>query len=132
MLFRSNDDTTGPIKHSIYHYIPNIPSGFYESYSLGKNSLGNSFPDRQRKADSYGGNSILGTKDAIIAKYHWTYDYLMWGVSWAVVNLMMADAQHTDYESGKEQRSGKTEIGDSDVLDLSDPKNIEILKRMAQ
>jgi hypothetical protein len=56
----------------------------------------------------------------------------MWGVSWAVVNLMMADAQHTDYESGKEQRSGKTEMGDSDVLDLSDPKNIEILKRMAQ
>lgn len=125
----SDTDSGGNGENSIYDNLSNVSSGFYEGYSLGKNTLGATFPERARGADSYGGNSIYGTVDAILSKYHWTYDYLLWGVSWANVLLMMADAQRTDYESSREN---KAKSGDNDVLDLSDPKNIEKLRRMAQ
>ena len=128
----SHDDPTGDDKHPLYYYFPKLLEGFYERYQIGKNSLGNSFPDRARKSDSYGGNSIWGTKDAIISKYHWTLDYLMWGVSWSNVNLMMADAQKTDYDRDNDRKVCNGNRQDNDVLDLSDPKNIEILKKMAQ
>ena len=54
----------------------------------------------------------------------------MWGVSWSVVMLMMADSQRTDYESGKENKD--KDVGNDDVLDLSDPHSIAKLKKMAQ
>lgn len=56
----------------------------------------------------------------------------MWGVSWSVVMLMMADAQRTDYESSKDNKGNNKDMGSEDVLDLSDPRNIEKLKRLAQ
>lgn len=55
----------------------------------------------------------------------------MWGVSWSVVLLMMADAQRTDYESSRDKGNNK-DVGGDDVLDLSNPANIEKLKRMAR
>ena len=56
----------------------------------------------------------------------------MWGVSWTNVMLMMADSQKTDYDHENDGKSGKRKTGDNDVLDLSNPKSIDILKRMAQ
>lgn len=46
--------------------------------------------------------------------------------------LMMADGQRTDYDHEKDSKSSKRKAVDDDVLDLSDPKNIDVLKRMAQ
>lgn len=46
--------------------------------------------------------------------------------------LMMADAQKTDYDHDKVGKCGKAKHEDNDVLDLSDPKNIDILKLIAQ
>ena len=123
----SDNDSTGLDKPIIYNHLPKLLRGFYEGYSLGKNTLGEHFPSRPRKADSYGGDSIWGQKDAIISKYHWDWDKLMWGVSWANVMLMIADGQRTDYESRHEDKGGN-----NDVIDLSDLSNIDKLKRMAQ
>lgn len=53
----------------------------------------------------------------------------MWGVSWANVSMMMADAQRTDYERDKKDAPAS---GDNDVLDLSNLEDIEKLKRMAR
>ena len=128
----STNDPSVHDKPVIYYHLSELFTGFYERYQIGKNSLGKSFPDRARKSDSYGGNSIWGTQDAIISKYHWTLDYLLWGVSWANVMLMMADAQKTDYDHDKVGKCGKAKHEDNDVLDLSDPKNIDILKLIAQ
>ena len=124
----AHDDTTGNEQHSIHHHLSKLPRGFYEGYQIGKNSLGEHFPHRPRKPDSYGGETIWGQKDAIISKYNWAWEELMWGVSWANVELMMADGQRTDYERDK----GKSGEGASDVLDLSDPKTMEKLTKMAR
>lgn len=122
------DDCNGTIQPLIYYCVSKLLPGFYESYQIGKNPLGKDFPERERESDSYGGNTIWGTKDAIISKYHWTWDYLMWGVSWANVTLMMADSQRTDYDS----KRGKSNAEDDEVLDLSDPQNIAKLKKIAR
>lgn len=53
----------------------------------------------------------------------------MWGVSWANVEMMLADGQRTDYER---EKSDNPSSKDNDVLDLSDPKNMEKLRRMAR
>lgn len=53
----------------------------------------------------------------------------MWGFSWANVNMMLADAQRTDYESKHEDKSIDK---DDDVLDLSNLADIEKLRRIAR
>ncbi|MBR4843512.1 MAG: hypothetical protein IKV06_01205 [Alistipes sp.] len=53
----------------------------------------------------------------------------MWGVSWANVEMMLADAQRTDYESKHEDKSIAQ---DDDVLDLSNSADIEKLRRIAR
>ena len=32
-------------------------------------------------------------------RYGWTFDYVLWGVSWANVRLMLTDAINIDYKS---------------------------------
>lgn len=53
----------------------------------------------------------------------------MWGVSWANVEMMLADAQRTDYES---KRNDKADAKRDEVLDLSNLADVEKLKRMAR
>lgn len=53
----------------------------------------------------------------------------MWGVSWANVEMMLADAQRTDYES---KRKDKSKANDDGVLDLSNLADVEKLKQMAR
>ena len=125
------DDTTGAHEHPIHNNFSKLPRGFYEGYQVGKNSLGENFPRRPRKPDSYGGDTIWGQKDAIFSKYHWSWEELMWGVSWANVTMMLADAQRTDYESKRENK-GNINNDDDDVLDLSNSADIEKLKRISR
>lgn len=125
----SYDDTTGSNEYPLYHHLPELSRGFYEGYQIGKNSLGENFPTRPRKSDSYGGETIWGQIDAILTKYHCSLEELMWGFSWANVNMMLADAQRTDYESKHEDKSIDK---DDDVLDLSNLADIEKLRRIAR
>ena len=37
-------------------------------------------------------HSPWGSRGEICKAYGWTYEYLLWGISWLNVNLMMADA----------------------------------------
>jgi hypothetical protein len=55
----------------------------------------------------------------------------MWGTSWANIMLTVVDAQRTDYHSDKDngKASGRSS---TEVIDLSDPKNMEFLKKFAQ
>lgn len=56
----------------------------------------------------------------------------MWGTSWANIMLTMLDAQLTDYQRDNNKSKANGRSNDSEVLDLSDPKNIEYLKKFAQ
>lgn len=124
-------DSTGYVKHPLYYHLSVILRGFYEGYSLGKNHLGEHFPKRDREADSYGGNSIWGQVNTLIGQ-GWTWNSLMWGVSWANIMLTMLDAQRTDYKSDKKNSNASSKSNDNGVIDLSDAKNIEFLKKLAQ
>lgn len=87
-------------KHFVHHRISILLRGFYERYSLGKNAAGNDFPNDNSGADShYGGRSIWGQIDNLINRYHWTLEYILWGISWANVQLMISDALKTDCKS---------------------------------
>lgn len=56
-------------------------------------------------------------------------DYVLWGVSWANLQLMMSDALRVDYKSDSE--GGGTENGFPSVIDGNDPGSLDILLRMA-
>lgn len=103
--------------------------GFYEGYSLGKNASGNDFPRDEDGEDShYGGRSIWGQIDAFISRYHWTLEYILWGVSWANIQLMIADALRTDYKD----RSGYSQQNSNvpEIMDMNDPKSMDVLLKM--
>lgn len=40
-------------------------------------------------------NSPWGYRGELLRSFGWTYDYLLWGISWANVQLMIADAPRT-------------------------------------
>lgn len=37
-------------------------------------------------------NSAWGNRAEILKYFGWTYDYLLWGIAWINVSLMMADS----------------------------------------
>lgn len=54
---------------------------------------------------SFGGISIYGTLiDAACERYGWSYDYVVWGISYTNLRLMLADAIKTVTLSDKESK----------------------------
>lgn len=64
-----------------------------------------------------------------MSRYHWTMDYILWGISWANARLMIADAMKVDYKSKSSNVSTPDAARDiPDVIDLSsDPNNTDSL-----
>lgn len=60
--------------------------------------------------------------DSILARYHWTIQYLMWDVSWVNVQMMLRDSIQCDFQSGENKSD--------DVIDLSKPHGKDDLKRL--
>ncbi len=59
---------------------------------------------------------------SICSQFHWTVEYLMWGVNWPMVQMMLADMPWYDY--GKSEKKGKhNEIS----LDDMDPEGLKNL-----
>lgn len=97
--------------------------GFYKSYRIGKNINGQDFPADHDGDDSiYGGQSIWGKIDAIASRYHWSMDYILWGISWANLRLMMDDSLRVDY------KSKSTTCKDKSSLEVIDTNNMESLR----
>ena len=88
----------------------------------------------QAKKDSdamtFGGKSIYGTLiDFACDRYGWTYDYVVWGVSYINLRLLMADVVNTIYLD-KDERKRVRVPKDRTKISGDDPKNIERLKQM--
>lgn len=49
--------------------------------------------------------SPWGNRGEICKTFGWTYEYLLWGISWLNVNMMMADAARMDTEQELEQEN---------------------------
>lgn len=79
---------------------------------------------------NFGGNSIYGSLiDVVCERYGWTMDYVVWGISYANLRMLLADMTTsitlTDDEKKKVRIRSKANIIDGD-----DPANLERIKAM--
>lgn len=78
---------------------------------------------------SFGGKSTYGTLiDFACQRYGWTMEYVTWGISYANLKMLMADAITTIYLSEDEQKKLGMSVGE--VINADDPKNRELMRRM--
>jgi len=54
--------------------------------------------------------SPWGTRGELCKAYGWTYDYLLWGISWINVNMMSADAARMETDSLDSEPVNKIEL----------------------
>lgn len=78
----------------------------------------------------FGGKSIYGTLiDNACQRYGWSFDYVVWGISHTNLKMLMADIVNTVFLSDEERK--RVHIpNDRNVINMDDPKNREIIKRM--
>ena len=78
---------------------------------------------------TFGGNSTYGTLiDFACQRYGWTMDYVMWGISYANLKMLMADAITTIYLSEEERKLLGRGVGE--VINADDPRNRELVREM--
>ena len=90
---------------------PNDESrGFYVLYSVNTGDRNDQSEETQSKPSRVIGlNSPWGNRGEIIKSFGWTYDYLLWGISWLNVQIMLADAARVEQEP--EQTDGNKDGG---------------------
>ena len=86
------------------------------------------------KAD--GGNFSFGARTpygSIIgpacAKFGWSLDYVVWGIGYTNLQMLLADEQVSVYLS-KEDRKALRISADREVIDANDPANIERIRQI--
>lgn len=78
---------------------------------------------------TFGGNSTYGTLiDFACQRYGWTMDYVVWGISYANLKMLMADAITTIYLSEDERKLLGKVAGE--VINADDPRNRELVMEM--
>lgn len=78
---------------------------------------------------TFGGNSTYGTLiDFACKRYGWTMDYVVWGISYANLKMLMADAITTIYLSEDERKQLGMNVGE--VINADDPKNKNLIRQM--
>lgn len=79
---------------------------------------------------SFGGKSTYGTLiDFACQRYGWTVDYVVWGISYANLKILMADVITTIYLSEDEHKKLNV-FDDSEVIHADDPGNRKLIRRM--
>ena len=79
-----------------------------------------------------GGISVYGTLiDAACERYGWTKDYVVWGIDYASLRLMLADKINTIYITDEERKKmpASLMVGDGDTLKAT-KENMEAIKKM--
>lgn len=78
----------------------------------------------------FGGKTIYGTLIApLMEKYGWTLDYILWGISYANLQMLMMDATKTIMLSKEEQKRIHPKQS-RDVVRADDPKNFAMITNM--
>lgn len=123
------DDDNGLFTSATVYRFPILPCGFYACYPFGQNASGEYFPRDESRADStYGGKTIWGGDiGAIAERYGWSFEAILWGVSWANAQKMIADAIRVDYSNDKTNK-----VKEDTVLDINDPKAFSKLNRLSK
>lgn len=79
---------------------------------------------------SFCGKSTYGTLiDWACQRYGWSMEYVVWGISYANLQMLMADSITSVYLSEEERK--KLGITDNrDIINADDPKNRELIRKM--
>lgn len=89
---------------------------------------------KQSKNDfSFGGLSLYGTiLDFACERYKWTKDYVMWGISYTNLQLMIADRMQSVYLTDEEKRRVSPALlhAQGQTVNMDDPKNKDAYKKM--
>lgn len=79
---------------------------------------------------TFGGNSTYGTLiDFACQRYGWTMDYVVWGISYANLKMLMADAITTIYLSAEERKQLHI-FDDKEYINADDPRNKELIREL--
>ena len=79
---------------------------------------------------SFGGKSTYGTLiDFACQRYSWTMDYVVWGISYANLKMLMADSITTIYLN-EDERKKLNIFDDSEIINADDPKNKDLIRKM--
>lgn len=64
-----------------------------------------------------GGSSLWGSLfDVVLEKYHWTFDYLIWGISFVNVHMLLSDSIYHSIGDGQTK-------ADNEIINADDPGN---------
>lgn len=78
------------------------------------------FKKKDKSSLSFGGRSVWGTLiDAACQRYGWSYQYVLWGISFTNLQLMLSD-QIRDVFLTKEERKSLRLSDDDIVIDAND------------
>lgn len=89
---------------------------------------------KDKNTISFGGLSVYGTLiDAACERYGWTFDYVVWGISYTNLQLLLADKLTSVYVSDEERKKlpASVFVRQADVIKADDPKNKERIKQMS-
>ena len=79
---------------------------------------------------SFGGTSTYGTIiDFACQRYGWTMDYVVWGISYVNLQMLMADVI-TTISLSKDEMNKLHILQDKTFINADDPKNIDKIKSM--
>lgn len=79
---------------------------------------------------TFGGKSIYGTLiDTACQRYGWTFKYVVWGISYANLQLLLADSVTSIYLSDEERKRVNIPQ-DRDIINADDPANMAKIKAM--
>lgn len=81
---------------------------------------------------AFGGKSVFGQLiDPAMERYGWTYEYVVWGVSAAVLEILMADKVCDIFLTDEEKKKIPAHLIDTgDVINGDDPRNWEKMKKI--
>ena len=78
--------------------------GFYKLYQIDKGSRSyrtEGLASGRVRPKIRGLKSPWGVEGAVCSHFHWQRDYLLWGISWVNVQLMLADMPSVDYSDDR-------------------------------
>lgn len=81
---------------------------------------------------SFGGLSIYGSLiDRACERYGWSFDYVVWGISFANLQMLMNDQHISIYLNKDERRKAHiTQRGNATTIDANNPKNNELIRKI--
>ena len=81
----------------------------------------------------FGGKTIWGTLiDAACERYGWTFDYVVWGISYNNLMLMLKDKVTSIYLSDEERKSAHLAAANEEVIDGNDKEAVMRAVREAE